>query len=241
MENASTYNGRMIRIEGKDEETKNLQQTVILEKDQITFGEAVKAGLIKEGMFVVFGEHGKQSSDIALTVEMTGEEQEIDFSLSMGIVMKKANDDYAIFAILNSYKNLKFQGRFARANAFSTVKYILNTISNMKISLVDIEDLIASCDNYMLCSHIKTYRRFICLRKGELVEFEPDYGTSKVSYDPGGPTHNIRSLAVNIGDNNMVCTIKDNSIITTQYLPTATSKGFNSLIPKYVYIEGVLI
>ena len=246
-ESQSTYSGRKIRIEGQKEELKTVSSAseVKPKKGLMTFGEASAKGLLKTGMAVVF--KNCVYGPIKLEQEMTGKEQQVKCELSKGIVVKRKDEQLAIFAVLRliSDNGIILKGRYGRANGLETVKYLANSVSekikNSKTSLLPIEQFVDFCkDNYLVVNYfndIVGYQRVVFTMDGKLLVKANGHslGIDRIYIDPGDEEHTIQNIGIIIEGKDFECLLEKSKAITINHLHTFKESPYE----MHVKIRGV--
>lgn len=246
-ENQSTYSGRKIRIEGQDElETVSSKSNVMPEPGIMTFGEASAKGLLKTGMTVVFKDcvYGP----IKLEHEMTGKEQQVQCELIKGIVVKRNDEQLAIFAVLRlvSDDGLILKGRYGRANGLDVVKHLAKSvekkIKNCNSSLLSTNEFVDFCQdnpfvvNYFREAVLRIWNAVFTNKRGLLENVHADaLCNSSIRVNPGDVEHQIYNIGIIIEGRDLACKIKKSKVITINRLHTFQESSHE----MYVEIRGI--
>lgn len=231
-ESQSTYSGRKIRIEGQDElETVSSKSNVKPEPGVMTFGEANAKGLLKTGMAVIFKDcvYGP----IELEQEMTGKEQQVQCELIKGIVVKRNDEQLAIFTVLRltSKDGLILKGRYGRANGLETVKNLAKSvekkIKNCNSSLLSTKEFVDFCQdnpfvvNYFREAVFRLWNAVFTNKRGLLENIHADaLQNSGIRINPGYEEHQIHNIGIIIEGRDLECMLKKSKAITINHLHT---------------------
>ena len=231
-ENQSTYSGRKIRIEGQDElETVSSKSNVKPEPGSMAFGEAATKGLLKTGMAVVFKDcvYGP----IKLEHEMTGKEQQVLCELTKGIVVKRTDEQLAIFTVLRlvSDDGLILKGRYGRANGLDVVKHLAKSvekkIKNCNSSLLSTNEFVDFCQdnpfvvNYFREAVFRLWNAVFTDKYGLLENVHADaLSNSGIKIFPGDVEHQIHNIGIILEGRDFACKIRKSKAITINRLHT---------------------
>lgn len=228
----STYSGRKIRIESQDEVKKVSSASNVKPKSGImTFGEASDHGLLKTGMTVIFNDcvYGP----IELEQEMTGKEQKVQYELRKGVVVKKQDEQFAIFAVLRlvSDDGLILKGRYGRANGLETVKNLAKSIStkikNCNSCLLSTNEFVDFCqDNYFVCNYfseesVRLWEVVFSSGRGLLMGvYSNTLELENIRIYPGDGEFSICNIGIIIEGRDLECMFKKSKAITINHLHT---------------------
>ena len=201
------------------------------ELDVMTFGEAATKGLLKTGMTVVFKDcvYGP----IELEQEMTGKQQQVQCELIKGIVVKRNDEQFAIFAVLRltSENGLILKGRYGRANGLDVVKHLAKSvekkIKNCNSSILSTNEFVDFCQenpfvvNYFREAVFRLWNAVFTDKYGLLENVHADaLCNSGIKIFPGDVEHQIHNIGIIIEGRDFACKIKKSKAITINRLHT---------------------
>lgn len=238
-----SYAGRKIRIEGQEDlPNKPIAVAEDTSESLITLGEAASKGLLKQGMKVVFKEC--LSTPINLDKEMIGVKQQIECELTDGVVYQKEDGSYAILSVLKVKKNLALGGRWARANAIETIKYIVRQALKNQARFFGIDEFFELGSNDAIITSYMSQ----CFARTHSILFYGDDDSQRLIYcefvlktdcvliHPDQEKYYFQGIAISIEAQNIKCRIEKNSPKRT----TNLYSYFENPHKNRVEIEGIM-